>query len=118
MPEAEARLSTSVLTLFGTYPFLQTVFADVGYQGRQFHNARPTAAGSDGGVAGTARAGGEPVSITVYPDAYHDFDHPNLPLHAIDGLAFTAHSDGHAHTGTNPAARQDALSRVPAFLPQ
>jgi transposase len=27
-------------TLFGMYPFLQTLFADAGYQGRQFHNAR------------------------------------------------------------------------------
>ena len=26
-------------TLFGMYPFLQTLFADAGYQGRQFHNA-------------------------------------------------------------------------------
>ena len=26
-------------TLFGMYPFLQTLFADAGYQGRQFHDA-------------------------------------------------------------------------------
>jgi DDE family transposase len=26
-------------TLFGMYPFLQTLFADAGYPGRQFHNA-------------------------------------------------------------------------------
>jgi transposase len=26
-------------TLFGMYPFLQTLFADPGYQGHQFHNA-------------------------------------------------------------------------------
>jgi transposase len=26
-------------TLFGMYPFLQTLFADAGYQGRQFHSA-------------------------------------------------------------------------------
>ena len=26
-------------TLFGRYPFLQTLFADAGYQGRQFHTA-------------------------------------------------------------------------------
>jgi dienelactone hydrolase len=67
-------------------------------------------------LAETAGAAGEPVSITVYPDAYHDFDHPNLPVHVIDGLAFTANSNGRAHTGTNPTARQDALTRVPAFL--
>ncbi len=32
------------------------------------------------------------------------------------GLAFTANHNGLAHTGTNPAARADALRRVPAFL--
>jgi dienelactone hydrolase len=69
-------------------------------------------------LADTASAAGEPVSITVYPDAYHDFDHPNLPLHVVDGLAFTANSNGRAHTGTNLAARQDVLTRVPAFLMQ
>jgi dienelactone hydrolase len=66
----------------------------------------------------TAGAANEPVSITVYPDAYHDFDHPNLPVHTIEGLAFTANNNGRAHTGTNPAARQGALSRVPTFLMQ
>ena len=29
-------------TLFGMYPFLQTLFADAGYQGRQFHTALKT----------------------------------------------------------------------------
>ena len=29
-------------TLFGMYPFLQTLFADAGYQGPQFHNALRT----------------------------------------------------------------------------
>jgi len=56
------------------------------------------------------------VSIIIYPGAYHDFDHPDLPIHEIEALAFTANGNGRAHTGTNPAARQDALRRVPAFL--
>jgi transposase len=29
-------------TLFGMYPFLQTLFADAGYQGQKFHNALTT----------------------------------------------------------------------------
>ena len=29
-------------TLFGMYPFLQTLFADAGYQGPKFHNALRT----------------------------------------------------------------------------
>ena len=63
-----------------------------------------------------AKAEGEPVSIKIYPDAYHDFDHPNLPIRLHRGLAYTADGGSHAHTGTNPAARADALTRVPAFL--
>jgi hypothetical protein len=39
-----------------------------------------------------------------------------LPIHTIDGLAFTASGTGHVHTGTNSAARADAIMRVPAYL--
>jgi dienelactone hydrolase len=67
-------------------------------------------------LAARAKAAGEPVSIVVYPDAYHDFDHPNLSVHENAGLAFTADGGGSAHSGTNPAARADALRRIPAFL--
>jgi dienelactone hydrolase len=63
-----------------------------------------------------AKSNGLPVDIVTYPNAYHDFDHPNLPIHTIDGLAFTASGTGQVHTGTNPAARADAIMRVPAFL--
>jgi dienelactone hydrolase len=63
-----------------------------------------------------AKANGLPVDIVTYPNAYHDFDHPNLPIHTIDGLAFTASGTGHVHTGTNSAARADAITRVPTFL--
>jgi len=67
-------------------------------------------------LAAAAVKAGEPVSITVYPGAYHDFDHPDLSVHVTSGLAYTANGNGVAHTGTNPAARKDALRRVPAFL--
>jgi dienelactone hydrolase len=63
-----------------------------------------------------AKANGLPVDIVTYPNAYHDFDHPGLPVHTVDGLAFTASGTGHVHTGTDPAARADAIARVPAFL--
>jgi dienelactone hydrolase len=63
--------------------------------------------------AGTA---GEKVSIKVYPGAYHDFDHPKLPVHINRDLAYTGSGTGRAHTGTNPAARQDAINRVMTFL--
>jgi dienelactone hydrolase len=69
-------------------------------------------------LAQAAQAAGEPVSIVVYPGAYHDFDHPRLAVHETTDLAFTADGGGSAHSGTNPAARADALRRVPAFLPK
>jgi dienelactone hydrolase len=67
-------------------------------------------------MVAAAKAAGEPVDIVTYPGAYHDFDHPNLPLHTQNNLAFTASGTGVAHTGTDPAARADAINRVEAFL--
>jgi dienelactone hydrolase len=67
-------------------------------------------------LANQAAAAGMPVSITIYPGAYHDFDYPNLPLGSRSGLAFSANGSGTAHVGTDPAARDDALRRVPMFL--
>ena len=74
----------------------------------------PAAPCSD--LIAAAKANGEPTEIVTYPDAYHDFDHPNLPVHVVEDLAFTADGDGQAHTGTNPAARADAIDRVMEFL--
>jgi dienelactone hydrolase len=67
-------------------------------------------------LAERAQASGEPVSIVTYPGAYHDFDHPNLAVHVVHGLAYTADGRGSAHTGPNPGARADAIGRVLAFL--
>jgi dienelactone hydrolase len=66
-------------------------------------------------VAG-ARGRSAGTSIVVYPGAYHDFDHPNRPLQVRSGYAFTSDGAGKVHTGTNPAARADALKRVPRWL--
>lgn len=65
-------------------------------------------------------AGKFPGKITYhgYPGAYHDFDHPDLKLTRRKGLAFSGSGDGTAHVGTDPAARADALARVPAWLKQ
>jgi dienelactone hydrolase len=67
-------------------------------------------------LAGGAGSAGEPVSIVVYPGAYHDFDHPHLAFRSHSDLAYTADGKGKAHSGTDWAARQDALRRVPEFL--
>jgi dienelactone hydrolase len=66
-------------------------------------------------VAG-ARGRSARVAIQVYPGAHHDFDHPNRPLQVRTGLAFSVDGSGRAHSGTNPAARADALKRVPEWF--
>ncbi len=66
-------------------------------------------------VAG-ARGRSARVEIHVYPGAHHDFDHPNRPLQLRTGLAFSADGSGRVHSGTNPAARADALKRVPEWF--
>jgi dienelactone hydrolase len=66
-------------------------------------------------VAG-ARGRSAGTSIVVYPGTYHDFDHPNRPLQVRAGYAFAVDNSGKIRTGTNPAARADALKRVPQWL--
>jgi dienelactone hydrolase len=75
-----------------------------------------TPAAPCGDLAAAAKAGGLPVDIVTYPDSYHDFDHPNLPVHLVEGLAFTGSGTGVVHTGTNQIARADALVRSLAFF--
>ena len=66
-------------------------------------------------VAG-ARGRSARVAIQVYPRAHHDFDHPNRPVQVRTGYAFSADGSGRIHTGTDAAARADALKRVPEWL--
>jgi len=66
-------------------------------------------------VAG-ARGRSARVEIIVYPGAHHEFDRADSPLLLSTGLARTADPSGKAHRGTNPAARADALKRVPQWL--
>jgi dienelactone hydrolase len=56
------------------------------------------------------------AEIIVYPGAHHEFDRANSPVRLRTGLVNTADPSGKAHGGTNPAARNDALKRVPAWL--
>jgi dienelactone hydrolase len=56
------------------------------------------------------------VQIVVYPGAHHEFDWANAPIRVVTGLVNTADPSGKAHSGTNPAARNDALKRVPQWL--
>ena len=53
--------------------------------------------------------------IVVYPDAYHDFDRANFPLHATSGTADAALPE-RGHLGTDPEARADSQKRVAEWL--
>jgi len=66
-------------------------------------------------VAGT-RGRSAAAKIIVYPGAHHEFDRANTPIRLRTGLVNTANPSGIAHGGTNPAARSDALKRVPEWL--
>jgi dienelactone hydrolase len=66
-------------------------------------------------VAG-ARGRSAGATIVTYPDAYHNFDRAGLAEHVRTGVARTSDPSGRVHVGTNPAAREDALKRVPVWL--
>jgi dienelactone hydrolase len=56
------------------------------------------------------------ATLVKYDGAYHSFDHANLPLRELNGLAFSGDGTGHVHVGTNAAARADAYRRVPEWF--
>lgn len=63
------------------------------------------------------RQRGAPVELHVYPGAYHDFDFPHLRVR--NRPEFENRTAGVVPiTGTNAAAREDAIERVTAFLSQ
>jgi dienelactone hydrolase len=77
-----------------------------------------TPAGPCQQLAATTVAAGRRTAVVTYPNAVHEFDHPNRETVRRKGLAFTANDSGEAMVGTNPEARADALRRVPDFLAQ
>jgi len=61
-----------------------------------------------------AASGGAPVELRIYSGAYHDFDWPNLPVRTLP--AYRTSAGVVPIIGMDPAAREDALTRVPEFL--
>jgi len=53
--------------------------------------------------------------LVVYPDAYHDFDRANFPLHAVNGTS-DATVPEKGHVGTDAEARADSQKRVAEWL--
>jgi dienelactone hydrolase len=66
------------------------------------------------GFLGVAAGRGAPVFLQAYPGAYHDFDWPDLKR--ADRPEYTTPAGVVPITGLDPAARDDALRRVPAFV--
>jgi dienelactone hydrolase len=71
--------------------------------------AAPCKAFLDGATGRGAR-----IEVQIYPGAYHGFDRANSPRRELPEYRTAA--DVVPVVGTEPAARQDALSRVPTFL--
>jgi dienelactone hydrolase len=57
-----------------------------------------------------------PLKIKVYPDAYHDFDRPNSPVHEYGGLSGIPSHRNSATVGTNEVARAQAIAKAMALL--
>ena len=55
------------------------------------------------------------ITLVAYPGAYHDFD-IEAPVRMLHNIPSSQRDDGAVHVGGDPAARADALARVPAFL--
>lgn len=67
-------------------------------------------------LAERARAAGKPVTLKIYPGAYHSFDSPNPPRY-LDERNNVNKPEGHgATTGGDPIAWADAIKEVKAFL--
>lgn len=56
------------------------------------------------------------AEIITFANAYHDFDHPNLPLKTRKGLAFTVNDEWVAKVGTDPEGRAAVLELVPKLF--
>jgi len=61
-----------------------------------------------------AAARGSAIDLVAYPGAYHGFDAPNNTQRELP--EYTTRAGVVPIVGTDPAARADALLRVPAFL--
>jgi dienelactone hydrolase len=56
--------------------------------------------------------------VIVYPGAYQDFDRDNLAVEERSGMATSRDGSGRVHVGTDVAARDDAIKRVPEWFGQ
>jgi dienelactone hydrolase len=65
-------------------------------------------------VAQIKKEGGPGIDAYFYPNTYHIFDHPNLPITALTNIKLR---DGHSPSvGSNLESHADAIERVTQFL--
>jgi dienelactone hydrolase len=66
-------------------------------------------------IAQVKNEGGPLIDGHFYPNTYHGFDNPNLPMTVRTNVKLPP--DGHSPiVGSNPEARTDAINRVTQFL--
>ena len=58
----------------------------------------------------------QPVSITLYPGAYHDFDNPAGKLRVRGEVPNGVNKDKGVTVGPDPKAREDAMAKIDALL--
>ncbi len=95
---------------------LVAFYPDCRGHGRDWQPAAPTLVlmgeGEDSGACRTlAERVGPKLTLVAYPGASHDFDTPDRPVRTRRGQPAPS-----ARTNANPAAREDAQRRVPAFI--
>lgn len=57
----------------------------------------------------------QPVSITLYPGAYHDFDNPAGKLRVRSDVPNGVNKDKGVTVGPDPKAREDAMAKIDAI---
>jgi dienelactone hydrolase len=58
----------------------------------------------------------QPISITLYPGAYHDFDNPAGKLRVRSEVPNGVNAGKGVTVGPDPKAREDAMARIDALL--
>lgn len=66
-------------------------------------------------LAERARAQGQPVDFVMYPGAYHGFDR-DTPVRVRQDVTHGVNGDEGVRVGGDPAAREDSMRRMAAFL--
>ena len=114
--QASKRIATRLVTYAGIFLLVLISSACVW----EIFAAVPgeTPAASCKALVQRANGQGRQAEIVTFANAYHDFDHPDLPLKTHKGLAFTAGGQGIARAGTNPEGRAAVLELVPKLLAQ